>query len=131
MATGRPAEASDVINNRNNRCNVNSAPRAIPLFSNSSSAKYVPRVINCVLLNARSVCNKLPALYQLLYSDSYDTILITETWLKALLPDSILDPYGQYTIVRCNRQTVGGRVCAFIRKPLTVAEISPYVRTVK
>ena len=64
----------------------------------------------------------------MLYSDSYDIILVTETWLKGTLPDSLLDPNDQYTIFRCDRQTVSGGVCAFIRKPLVATEIALNVR---
>jgi hypothetical protein len=58
-----------------------------------------------------------------LYGELFDVILITETWLKSALPNSLIDPNNQYTIVRCDRQASGGGVCAFIRKSIRVTEI--------
>lgn len=69
-----------------------------------------------VLLNARSVNNKLPELHYMLYSMSYDVILISESWLYAGAPDSLLDPEKRFTVVRCDRLTLGGGVCALISK---------------
>ena len=71
-------------------------------------------------------CNKLPELHYLLYSDnmSYDIIMLTESWLNVNVPDSILDPYNQYTVFRCDRQlSHGGGVCAFVLKHLNAIAI--------
>ncbi len=75
----------------------------------------------------RSLCNKLQELYQLLYSRSYDILLVTETWLSDRVPNSLLDPYNQFTICRCDRYDNSGYggVCAFIKKSLNVVEIVP------
>jgi hypothetical protein len=67
-------------------------------------------------------------LRQFLYNNSYDIILVTETWLKGTLPDGLLDPNNQYMVSRCDRQTVSGGVCAFIRKPLVATEVTLSVR---
>ena len=65
--------------------------------------------------NARSINNKLPELHGILYSDAYDCIFITETWLSHETPNSILDPQNYYNVVRHDRITgKGGGVCAFI-----------------
>jgi len=53
-------------------------------------------MLSWVLFNARNVCNKLPELYYLLYSLSYDIIMITESWLNVNVPDSILDPRNHF-----------------------------------
>jgi Reverse transcriptase (RNA-dependent DNA polymerase)/Endonuclease-reverse transcriptase len=72
------------------------------------------------------VCNKLPELYHLLYGDSNDIVIITESWLNSRIPNSLIEPDCLYTIVRCDRSSdrIGGGVCAFVRKPLSVVEIA-------
>ena len=82
--------------------------------------------LKCVIFNARSVCNKLPELHHLLYSanTSYDIIMLTESWLNVNVPDSILDPYNQYVVFRCDRQlSHGGGVCAFVSKRFNAVAI--------
>jgi len=89
------------------------------------SSVKAPCMIKCVLLNARSICNKLPELYQLLYGEMYDVILITESWLNSNIGNSLIDPHNLFTIVRRDRAegSVGGGTCALIRKPLSVVEV--------
>jgi Endonuclease-reverse transcriptase len=58
--------------------------------------------------------------------------MITETWLNERIPNSLLDPYCLYFIVRRDhpRDTTGGGVCAFIRRPIRVAianSVSPHL----
>lgn len=80
--------------------------------------------LKCVVLNAGSVCNKPNEVYCLLYGSGYDIIMITETWLNNRMPDAMLDPSGRYSVMRYDRprDTRGGGVCAFVRKPVhTVA----------
>ena len=82
-------------------------------------------IVNFVMLNARSINNKLPDLYNLLYSRAYDVIIIGESWLRNSTPDGLIDPNNQYTCIRCDRQSVssGGGVCVFVSKVYTVAVI--------
>lgn len=77
------------------------------------------------MLNARSVCNKLNELYCLLYGSDYDIMMITETWLNNRMPDAMLDPSGRYSVMRHDRprDTTGGGVCAFVRKPIRTVAI--------
>jgi hypothetical protein len=42
--------------------------------------------------------------------------------------DGRLNPNDQYTVFRRDRETVGGGVCAYIRKPLIATEITSNVR---
>jgi hypothetical protein len=77
-----------------------------------------------VVLNARSMCNKLCELHYLLYNDSYDIVLVTESWLNSRHPDGLIDPNSKYNILRCDRQSsVGGGVCVFISKSYIVTEV--------
>lgn len=72
------------------------------------------------------MCNKLPELYHLLYGEVlYDIIIITESWLNCKFPNSLIEPNGLYTVIRCDRSSkrLGGGVCVFVRKPLCVVEI--------
>ena len=76
-----------------------------------------PIVLSCMMLNARSVKNKLAELHCLIYSNQYDCVFITETWLNSDYPNSMLDPENVYQIVRTDRETrVGGGVCALISR---------------
>jgi len=74
-------------------------------------------------VNTRSICNKLPELYQLVYGEKYDVMLTTESWLN--IGNSLIDPHNLYTSVRHEWPdgTVGAGMCALIRKPLTVVEV--------
>lgn len=61
-------------------------------------------VFRCCLFNARSLVNKLPELHYTLYSNvDIDCFLITETWLHDEIPDGLLDPQSNYSIIRCDR----------------------------
>jgi len=81
--------------------------------------------LNCVLVNARSICNKLVEFRQLIYSNDYDVIFICESWLTSNWPNGILDPLHMFNIVRCDRNLrSGGGVCILIKKSLNYAEIA-------
>jgi len=73
------------------------------------------------MFNARSIANKISELHELLYSSSYDIYFVTETWLHKGICTDLLDPNGQYIVLR-NDHTIsrGGGVCAFIRNALRV-----------
>ena len=76
--------------------------------------------LSCVACNARSLKNKLPDLHHLLYSQSPDVVLVSETWLHEGFPDSLLDPEGQYNIVRWDRtNSRGGGVAIFTSRRLS------------
>jgi hypothetical protein len=80
--------------------------------------------LKCVVLNARSVCNKLTNLYHLLYSSSLDIVFITETWLYDGFPNGLLDPLDKYRIERLDRtDTRGGGVCILISKNVDFSRI--------
>jgi len=66
-----------------------------------------------ILLNARSVNNKLPELYDLLYCMQYNVIIMNESWLLSSTPDGMIDPQGLYTVKRCERESqfATGGVC--------------------
>lgn len=83
------------------------------------------RLLNCTVFNARSLCNKLTELQHLLYSGSFDVVLITETWLSDRIPDALLDPRNLFTIVRCDRgSSAHGGVCALVAKPSGIIQVA-------
>jgi len=65
----------------------------------------------CVLLNFRSLNNRLPEFHKLL-SDNLSMLFITESWLNESITNSMLDCSHCYTIYRKDRphQQHGGRV---------------------
>jgi len=80
--------------------------------------------LNCVLVNARSICNKLVEFRQLIYDNDYDVIFVCESWLTSKWPNGIIDPLHIFNIVRCDRNfRNGGGVCILIKKSLNYAEI--------
>jgi hypothetical protein len=93
-------------------------------MSNSNIGNYVTN-FRCVLINVRSICNKLPELQNLLYAGFHDVILITETWANSKLPNSILDPANKFCIYRCDRSDDrhGGGVCIMVNRLFNSVQI--------
>jgi len=69
------------------------------------------RRVNCCLLNARSIVNKLPDLHSLMYNDQFDVILVTETWLHSEISFGMIDPDNCYHVLRKDRADKHGCVC--------------------
>ena len=66
------------------------------------------KLLHCVLLNARSLVNKLPDLHDLLYTCdgnnlSPDVFFVTESWLSETISDGMLDPENKFAIIRQDR----------------------------
>lgn len=72
-------------------------------------------VLNCIYFNSRSLSNKIANFDFLLNSNKNDLILITETWLKKNLADSLICP-ANYDIFRCDRPSKGGGVALLTKK---------------
>ena len=60
----------------------------------------------------------------MLYSNSYDLLFVTESWLHPDFTNGCLDPESLFQILRKNR-TVGrgGGVCVFVHKGLNVLQV--------
>jgi len=58
-----------------------------------------------------------------LYNENYHIICATESWLYTEYPNGLLDPNNCYTIIRDDRDTLGGGVCVFIRQDLNCVEL--------
>ena len=72
---------------------------------------------HCLLLNARSLKNKLPDLHFTLDSLKPACVFICETWLDSSVSDALIDPSGCYNVYRHDRaHRVGGGVMVLICK---------------
>ena len=71
------------------------------------------KLANCVLLNARSVCNKLTELHHLL-STGPAIAVITETWLNPSITDNVLVDGHNYNVYRKDRVDGYGGVCVLV-----------------
>ena len=73
------------------------------------------------LINARSICNKLPILHAYIAYYKPDILAITETWGRYCLTDSLITPQG-YVIFRKDRtERMGGGVILLVRDNLNVS----------
>ena len=76
-------------------------------------------VSQCVLLNARSLKNKLCDLNHLL-SDEYFAVSITESWLNSSVTNAMIDVSGRYNVHRNDRLTrQGGGVLCLVNNKWT------------
>lgn len=57
-------------------------------------------MLKCVLFNAQSIGNKLLELHYMLYTLSYDVVLVTESWLDASITSGLLDPDDKFLYIR-------------------------------
>ena len=68
-----------------------------------------------MLLNARSLKNKLTDLHAFLLSNVPDVVFITESWLDSSITDGVIDPSGLYSVYRHDRfHKVGGGVLSLV-----------------
>ena len=75
----------------------------------------------CYLFNAQSIVNKLSELQYLLYVDNCECLFITESWLHTDISNGLIDPNGQFTVIRKDRSW--GR-CALIKRQYSVIPIT-------
>ena len=101
----------------------------------NSAASQLTNVsfLKCYLINARSICNKLLELQHMLKSYDIDILLITETWLTDAFSSSLLVDLGQFSVLRKDRQTTGGSVCAIIRSgtDFVIVDVPPKFETLE
>ena len=72
-----------------------------------------------MLLNARSILNKVDKISIRTQILNPEVLCITETWLNDHIPDEVVQVSG-YTIIRKDRanEIHGGGVCTYIREHL-------------
>ena len=85
-----------------------------PTFVEKSNCEYKSiSNIQVIYFNARSIVNKRYLLDVMLKSENFSLVLITETWLKESLPDSLIVDTKHYCIIRNDRtERIGGGVAA-------------------
>jgi hypothetical protein len=72
-----------------------------------------------MLINARSLCNKLPEFHNILSHDQPSIVIVTETWLTDVITDGILTDGNSYSIFRRDRVgRHGGGVCICINNDI-------------
>jgi len=71
--------------------------------------------LNCCLLNARSIKNKMPELRHLLTYGNYDIICFVETWLNESITDSMLIEGVPYRLIRRDRGSHAGGIAVFFK----------------
>jgi len=102
-------------------------PQLCNEYSNNQRPTYTQYTMHCPLFNARSLLNKLPELYHVLYGPNViDCLCVTESWLHDGITDGLLDPKLRYNIIRNDRHGAkGGGVCVFVQKKFTVHTVQP------
>ena len=88
--------------------------------------------LNVYYFNAQSLGCKLNELSQLLHSDIYDVISVSETWFKECDVNSLILDGANYDVLRNDRRSgnknggtkVGGGVCIFIRSSIKYKTVS-------
>ena len=60
--------------------------------------------LNCLLINSRSLCNKLVEFQGLVYGNDLDLIAVTETWLQDDILDNEILSEKTYSIFRKDRE---------------------------
>ena len=80
--------------------------------SGSHSGKTVKDRLNCFMVNARSVVNKIDDLESYVYEENPDVVMITESWANDKICDAELALSG-YTTLRNDRNVGRGGGCLF------------------
>ena len=85
--------------------------------------------LRCILVNARSLCNKIHAFQvEIVEGGNFpDLIFVTETWFDSNFTDALIDCNNEYHIFRKDRPVGrGGGVAIFVRKTISCHEIYYY-----
>ena len=93
--------------------------------STPTTQHFIRNNLNCVLLNARSLGNKLFDLQVLVTSECLDILCITETWLDNSIHDGEILPVD-YQNLRNDRNRNGGGVLFACRSDLHASRLQQY-----
>jgi len=78
----------------------------------------------CLLLNSRSIFNKVGELHAVIDQLQLDFIFITETWLHDCITNPMLIAANRFNVVRTDRlDRRGGGVCALVNKRFNMAPV--------
>ena len=98
-------------------------PTHVPITSSTKQSR-TSASLKCIQLNARSLNNKFLSFHNLIYSDSDDIIVITQSWLRPNITDGFIDHKNKYNIFRHDRAgRQGGGVCILTSKCLNVVQV--------
>ena len=76
-----------------------------------------------LLLNARSIKNKLSNFHHQMSLGQYSFVFVTESWLTDHVTNAMIDPLHHYHILRRDRTSkTGGGVCALISQVFKIVE---------
>ena len=86
----------------------------------SKAGLNILKSTNVLLFNARSLLNKLSALFFLLSVNQFDLIFVTETWLKPCYTNSFITNSSGYDLIRFDRLVErGGGVAVFYKREIS------------
>ena len=106
-----------MLRNRHNLIEVPINSYGVPAEKSVNVNKSLP---NIMVLNARSLRNKVDELSVRANQTMSDLICITETWLTNHIPDDIVNING-YSVVRkdrANDNNSGGGICTYIKETI-------------
>ena len=95
--------------------------------SNSCTRIGNGNLLKFYLTNARSLNNKMVDLHNLLRSENYDFIMVTETWLRSVTNDGYLIGGEPYHVFRCDRSDGFGGVAVFYKNSINVNKVDIHV----
>ena len=94
----------------------------MPTRRNSNETNH--RLVQCCLLNARRIVNKLNEFYFIIYSTFSSMYFITESWLSEDINTGLIDPLSKYTVIRKDRGTTRhGGVASLVSREFEVVTI--------
>ena len=82
--------------------------------------------VKCGLLNARSVCNKLPNFHEYMNHSKLDLCCVTETWIREddSQTSSMLAPEGFSSEILCRKNQTGGGLAVVYNSKLKIHKCS-------
>lgn len=78
--------------------------------------------LSLLLWNARSINNQINPFQSFIYTENYDVIAITETWLQNFTYSNEILPTG-YTIIRKDRDSKGGGVLLACKDSMNIKQL--------
>jgi len=104
--------------------NVNSVNRRTMSCARNSALYNTPELLNCIVVNARSLVNKVDFLNLYMQSCSVDVAMLTASQLDDSIPNSFLISQKQYKCFRKDRDRSGGGVCIIVKSDIAVVPVT-------
>ena len=100
------------------KCNINTGSS-----NNNSHARTTSSKLNLLLWNARSLNKQINDFQSFVYSETFDIIAITKTWLTNNIYTNEIFPSG-YTVLRKDRDSRDGGVLLALKDSLNITQLS-------